>query len=751
MGSHMLHYTAPARDWNEALPLGNGRIGAMIYGGAEKEILCMNEDTVWSGYPKTPVKEGAKEAYEKAKKLALEGKNAEAQAVIERDFCCCWSQAYLALCDIMLEGGAPLEANYERNLDCANALYTSAYETKGGTVKKESFISAPAQVFVYKVDGCKETVRISTRSYLRHTVKVQDGCLYLEGECPSDMGCYETSYPSSKYDYSDKPEEKGVQFLAVLGIKHTGGTVTEEENALCITGADSFTLYFSVKTSFNGFDKSPYLEGKEYKNACVETLQAAMAKDYEALKAEHVADFSSYFNTSEFALDGVHKDDVPTNVRLKEFWTNRDEVGLYELMFAFGKYLLISGSRQGTQAMNLQGIWNNKQVPPWNSNYTVNINTEMNYWCAPLLGMNELMEPLLTLVKGMAVTGRTTAEAFFGAGGFAANHNADLWAHTAPVLGSSSWSYFPFASGWLCNTLYRGYEYSGDVRYLNDEIYPLVHEAARFYSDILVEDENGYLIVCPQTSPENIFYKDGKAVSMAKYATMGMSIVQELFIHCLEAAKILEMEEDTLIDTIKEQLPKLVPFKLGSQGQLLEWDEEYEEQDPHHRHVSHLYALHPAELITPEQPELMEACKKTLELRGDDGTGWSLGWKINFHARLGNAESALKLMQMQLCPMMEDVEHCNGGGTYPNLFDAHPPFQIDGNFAFVSGICEMLVQSRGKDIYLLPACPTSWSAGKISGLKVKGGATIDFEWKDGKVTWYDLHGEENKYTVHVNE
>jgi alpha-L-fucosidase 2 len=750
MSSQTLYYIKPARYWMEALPLGNGSIGAMCYSGVEIDEISFNHDTWWSGHPRTITKEGAFEAFKTAQTLALHGKYKECQEELEHHFLTCWSQAYLTFGSLKLHFPFKESSNYKRILDLSTATLNSQFEVNGNLYTKTAFASYPHKIFVYKIES-KNTTPFSFDTKLtcplKHTSYTENNFLIVDGECPGDADTFSASYPCNRLIYSDNPKERGVLFRGALKID-TDGTLVSSKDYLKVENATYAILYFTIRTSYNGFDKFPAIEGKEYQHTCIQLIQQASDFGYDNLLKEHISDYQSYYHRVSLWLGEEDSNPLPTDERLRNFATNPSDLGLYTLLFNYGRYLLIASSREGSMATNLQGIWNHSIKPPWNSNYTVNINTQMNYWPVLPCNMPELMKPFVDLVKMVSVTGERTAKDFYHANGFVLHHNTDIWGHTTPTYGNASWAFWSGGSGWLCQNLFDIYNFTLDKDFLKETAFPIMKNAALFYLDILAEDCTGHLIICPATSPENVFSIGNELCSTSQSTAMMNMIVLNLFTDCKKACEVLEIS-DAFYENICDAIIKIKPLEIGENSTILEWNEPLTETEIHHRHVSHLYALHPAGLITKEKDsKLFEACKKTLEVRGDNGTGWSLAWKVNFWARLREGEHALKLINQQLTyiPAIENEREGNShsGGTFPNMLDAHPPFQIDGNFGVLSGICEMLVQSDGDNIYLLPALPKAWKNGFVKGLAVRGNTTVDIEWKDGKVTNYTFHNLCNK-------
>ena len=753
--SNLLYYKKHAKSWTEALPLGNGSIGAMVYGKAQTETVSLNYDQLWTGYPRTYQNMCSYDSFVKAREMVMDGKLYEAQELLEKNFEGYNSEAYMPFGDIVINCHKGFVKNYSRRLDLSTAVHTVEYVKSDVKYTRTSFVSNPDKALVMKIESDKAgevdfTLKIS--SPLKNNVFTDGNTLILDGICPSVSPSNSEVLPKEEYiQYPDDESKKGISFRGAVRVL-ADGAVNYKNDSVTVSEATSAYIYFTCESSFNGFDKHPNLEGKEYKDACLAILDAVVEKKYNDVLMAHIADYKTYYDRVCLDLGTNNKENVSTDKRLAQFHSNKKDMGLYALLFNFGRYLTIAGSREGTQAMNLQGIWNHRVTPPWSSNYTVNINTEMNYFPTLMVDMPEMHLPLIEFVKEMSVTGEKTAKEIYNARGFTGHHNIDIWRMTTPVQGNSQWSFWPMSSGWLCRHLYEHYEYTLDLDYLRNTAYPVMKKAAEFYLDMLIPDANGKLIIAPSTSPENSFKYGKEECSVSQTSTMSLSIIKELFGNCLKASAILG-ETCSVIDEINEKLPEILPFMVGAKGDLLEWYKDEEWTEPHHRHISHLYALHPARLINHEDtPDLIEACRKTLEYRGDAGTGWSLGWKINFWARMWDGNHAMKLIDMQLHPVDNKyfINYKGGGGTYPNMFDAHPPFQIDGNFGAVSGIAEMLMQSTENTIYLLPALPDKWLEGSIKGLRAKGNIKVDISWKDGKLVDYKLDGNTENIRIVYN-
>jgi alpha-L-fucosidase 2 len=713
-----LVYNRPAEKWTEALPVGNGRIGAMVFGGLEDERLQINEDTLWGGGPHDYTNPGAYAHLDEIRRLIITGKVEEAEklsatmmAEPER------LMPYQPFCNLRLHfAGHDQATDYRRQLSLEDAIAETKYKIGSAEFRRQVFASYPDQVLVTRITS-------SQPGTVAFSVSIDSPQPQVEVEHSADDALQMTGQiqprQSSPQHWAGSWAEPGMHFAAVLKVLVTGGSVHATEGRLDISGADSATILFSNATSFKNYRD---ISGDALGSA-QEHLHNSLQYSYDQLLQRHLQDFRPLFSRVRLRL-GQPQSAATTDQRIRDFEAT-DDPSLIALYFEFGRYLLISSSRPGGQPANLQGIWNQDLAPPWGSKWTTNINLEMNYWQADTGDLWETEEPLWGLIRGLQITGAETAKVQYHSQGWVLHHNTDLWRAAAPVDGP--WGIWPMGEAWLANQMWDHYEFSEDRAFLEQDAYPAMKQAAEFILGTLVEAPAGTpfagrLITNPSTSPENRYLLDGKPHSLTYAATMDLELIRELFQNCRRAAEILAIDKEfrARLDRTEQQLP---PLQIGRRGQLQEWIEDYAESEPAHRHVSHLYSLYPGHDIgLNSTPKFAAAAQKTLELRGDGGTGWSTVWRMALWARLENPERAYNNLKLLI-----------DKSTLPDMFDLCPPFQIDGNLGGPAAITEMLIQSTDHTLRILPALPRQWQSGSLEGVRVRGGGKVQIVWDKGRL------------------
>ncbi len=734
-----LWYRREASDFGEALPIGNGSLGAMVYGGVGREKLSLNEDTLWSGYPGAGSARGTWEDVREGERLLRAGDVRGAEHALWEKCLSDWSAAYQPAGNLWIAFSAAGEPeDYRRSLNLEEAVAVTEYRAGGVSFRREAFCSFPDRVLAVRCTSQGGAMQASVSLELPHPSRPAqaDGVLAFRSIAPVySAPSYFKSEDPIRYDPFD--DNRALSYaVAVLPVA-LEGSCRVEEGRIAVESSD-FLLLVSVATNFEGFDRQPRESRVDPLAVCLNAVRSAAALPYDELRSRHTQDHRALFDRVSLTLGGEDRSQLPTDERLRANEQDHADNGLAALLFDYGRYLTIASSRPGSQASNLQGIWNEQLRAPWSSNYTININTEMNYWPVESCALPECHEPLFDFIEGLAQNGRETASRLYRCRGWCSHHNSDIWRLSEPVGGpnptdeSVGWAYWSSSGAWLARDLWQHYEYTGDLDFLRRH-WPTLRGAGLFLLDRLQPSEDG-LITPMSTSPENRYRLDGAVCCLSENCAVDVAITMDLLSSCVQAARLLG-EDLELAEEMESALSQLRGYAVGSKGQLLEWSREFEEPEPLHRHLSPLYGVYPGCSIDASTPAWLAAAERLMRLRGNDATGWGIAWKINVWARLKNGEEAKDCLDkaMRLVERTATA-YGGGGGLYANLLDAHPPFQIDGNFGVTAGISEMLLQCASSGPELLPALPAAWKSGSVRGLRIKGGKSVSFSWEDGRVT-----------------